>query len=94
MVLNTLEEVFLLALEDQGGHPPDHAGVLARAGCCLHWDFSTFKTFCFISSLAAWHNREENWPVAKFISHVNMKMIEQRVFHGSHPPARPNKPAS
>lgn len=57
-VLNTLEEVCLLALvvlEDQGGHPPGHAGALSGTGRYLaYWDFSTFKTFCFISSLAAW----------------------------------------
>lgn len=64
MVLNTLEEVFLsgfILLEDQGGHPPDHTGALSRTGRYLtYWDFSTFKTFCFISSLAAWQNHEED----------------------------------
>lgn len=64
MVLSTLEEVFLSGFilpEDQGGHPPDHTGALSGAGRYLtHWDFSTFKTFCFISSLAAWQNHEED----------------------------------
>lgn len=63
-VLNTLEEVSLsdfFLLEDQGGHPPDHTGALSGTGCYLtHWDFSTFKTFCFISSLAAWQNHGED----------------------------------
>lgn len=58
MVLNTLEEVFLsgyILLEDQVGHPPDHAGALSGTGRYLtYWDFSIFKTFCFISSLAPW----------------------------------------
>lgn len=57
-VLNTLEELFLsgyILLEGQGGHPPDRSGALSGTGCYItHWDFSIFKTFCFISSLAPW----------------------------------------
>lgn len=94
MVLNTLE-VCLLAfvlLEDQGSHLPGHAGALSETEHYLaHWDFSTFTNFCLISSLAAWQNPEDDWPVAKFISHVNMKMVEPIVFHRSHPPTHPNK---
>lgn len=56
-VLNTLE-IFLSdykLLEDQGSHPPDHAGALSGTGrYFIHWDFLIFKTFCFISSLAPW----------------------------------------
>lgn len=64
MVLNALEGVCLLALvllEDQGDRPADHSSALSGTGCYLvHWEFSTSKTFCFISFLAAWQNHEED----------------------------------
>lgn len=61
--LNTLEGDCLLSLvllADQGGRPPDPASALSGTGRFLApWDFATSKTFCFISSLAAWQNHEE-----------------------------------
>lgn len=63
-VLNTPGGAGLLALVllvYQGGHPPDGTCVLSGTGCYVaHWDFSTSKTFCFISSFAAWQNHEED----------------------------------